>query len=251
MSNAWAYIREGSQSESATAPFDPTNHVGEVTLMLRNLSRKLNQEAVKRVLDERGLRGKFSYIYVPEIIVRRSSTGYAFVRFRSIQYAQECFRFCHGKPFGTTSKTKSCRVCYANIQDDVRDVLQMPRRKHHGQEPDILLCDDPIDPPDVSSAAPVLSFGATAPGQSWAGSTGWPHAPGVYLSPQGFEVFPGGGGDVGAGRGVPASSLAAAGSAASTGSAAHLPRSVAASPPSDPVGSLRQAMSRFGMPPGC
>lgn len=43
----------------------------ECTLMFRNLSHKLAQEDVKRILDGVGLAGKFSFVYVPQIVVRR------------------------------------------------------------------------------------------------------------------------------------------------------------------------------------
>lgn len=49
--------------------------------------------------------------------LRRSNVGYAFVRFKSAASAQLCFHLCHGKPFGTSLQSKSCRVCVANVQD--------------------------------------------------------------------------------------------------------------------------------------
>mmetsp|Transcript_128591 Transcript_128591/g.359838 ORF Transcript_128591/g.359838 Transcript_128591/m.359838 type:complete len:282 (+) Transcript_128591:67-912(+) len=150
MFDLWEFIRGRCEAESV-ATVDPSILNQAVTLMLRNLSRKLTQEAVKDVLDERGLRGKFSYIYVPQIFVRRSTTGYAFVRFRTAFYAQECYRVCHGKPFGIMSRTKLCRVCFANIQDDIIGVMGMPRRKYDGEEPDILVCNDPIDGPEAEA----------------------------------------------------------------------------------------------------
>lgn len=62
------------------------------------------------MLDGMGLRGMFSSVYVPCTIVQRSNLGYAFVRFRHVEYARQCHRLCHGRPMGCASPDKVCEV---------------------------------------------------------------------------------------------------------------------------------------------
>lgn len=88
----------------------------EVTLMLRGIACKLMDDGVKQILDQVGLRGKFSLVYVPCVVANKSNLGYAFVRFRTWAYAEECFKACDGKPFGLAAQGKLCRVTLANIQ---------------------------------------------------------------------------------------------------------------------------------------
>lgn len=145
-------------------------HSEECTLMFRNLSHKLAQEDVKRILDGVGLAGKFSFVYVPQIVVRRSNVGYAFVRFKKTEYAQECLRLCHGKPFGS-AQSKPCRICFAKSQDGVDEILCKPRRKHGGRRPEILLCGDSDDeaPRRTAPSHSDVAGGSSAThGAAWA-----------------------------------------------------------------------------------
>lgn len=202
---ALASVMQDGNSQGAAHADD-----SECTLMLRNLSKKVQQEDVKRILDERGLRGKFSFVYVPQIITQRSTTGYAFVRFRTAAFAHECRNACHGKPFGNASKKKTCRVCVAKVQDGLDAVLSMPRRKHHGERPDILVLDErgeAVPDRDIWTHLGLEEpLGAPPPGASpsqgfryWAGETPESpasaasagmsptprHGPGFFVAPPG------------------------------------------------------------------
>lgn len=88
---------------------------GECTLMLRGIACRLTQEELKGILDDVGLCGKFSFVYVPRILARRSNLGYAFVRFRSTGFAEECFWSCHGRPLGPAAPDKLCEVTVAKV----------------------------------------------------------------------------------------------------------------------------------------
>lgn len=74
---------------------------------------RYTQKDVKRVLDESGLIGKYTFIYMPFVPSRRFSVGYAFVRFRTGPYASECRQLFHGCHFGQGNPTKPCEVVLA------------------------------------------------------------------------------------------------------------------------------------------
>lgn len=111
--------------------------------MLRGIACKLKQEDLKAMLDGMGLRGMFSSVYVPCTIVQRSNLGYAFVRFRHVEYARQCHRLCHGRPMGCASPDKVCEVVPARRQG--RGAFAAKRHGRKGDERGALVCDDPIE----------------------------------------------------------------------------------------------------------
>eukprot|EP00428_Durinskia_dybowskii_P030419 CAMPEP_0170238382 /NCGR_PEP_ID=MMETSP0116_2-20130129/18945_1 /TAXON_ID=400756 /ORGANISM="Durinskia baltica, Strain CSIRO CS-38" /LENGTH=315 /DNA_ID=CAMNT_0010489193 /DNA_START=37 /DNA_END=984 /DNA_ORIENTATION=- len=116
----------------------------QVTVVLRNIACRYTQDDVKGLLDEYGLRGKFSLLYVPRIESRNSNFGYAFVRFRNSAYAAECADRLSGKVFGQSRTTKLCQVEIAKTQESIEAILGRRRRKQNGVKPEVLLCDDPL-----------------------------------------------------------------------------------------------------------
>jgi len=112
------------------------------TVMLRGIACKLTQEHMKQLLDRIGLRGMFSSVYVPCIATRTSNLGYAFVRFRSTEYAQECHRLCNGTPMGRSGPGKVCEVIGARRQGQRALIAKRHRR---GDDHGPLFCDDPVE----------------------------------------------------------------------------------------------------------
>lgn len=145
------------QQESAAGGVDK-----ECTLILRSIACRLTQENVKEILDKAGLRGTFSFIYAPRIEERKSNLGYAFVRFRALRYAVECHRMCQGRPFGPAAPNKMCDVSLARNQGDLSEISLLSRRRYGGEDPGLLVCDDPIPDRAPCAAAPRLE-GPMAP----------------------------------------------------------------------------------------
>mmetsp|Transcript_20678 Transcript_20678/g.58661 ORF Transcript_20678/g.58661 Transcript_20678/m.58661 type:complete len:280 (-) Transcript_20678:299-1138(-) len=127
---------------------------GECTLMLRGIACRLTQEELKGILDDVGLCGKFSFVYVPRILARRSNLGYAFVRFRSTGFAEECFWSCHGRPLGPAAPDKLCEVTVAKVQEGADAILDKRRRKQNGQVPEVLLVHDKVLAPPAGASQP-------------------------------------------------------------------------------------------------
>lgn len=137
----------------------PGSWHSECTVILMGIACRLTREDVKHLLDEAGLRGKFSFIYAPRIVARKSNLGYAFVRFRAMEYAQECHRICHGRPFGPAAPNKLCDVGLAKNQGDAAAILQLSRRRLDGEDPGLLFCCDPIPEP-APVRRPPMPWGA-------------------------------------------------------------------------------------------
>mmetsp|Transcript_64982 Transcript_64982/g.181673 ORF Transcript_64982/g.181673 Transcript_64982/m.181673 type:complete len:225 (-) Transcript_64982:504-1178(-) len=128
---------------------------GECTLMLRNIACKFTKEDVKRILDDMGMRGRYSFVAVPRLHTGRSNFGYAFVCCRSRADAEACFRLCDGRILGETNATKLCRVVLANIQGGAEAVLRS--RGLRERDPEILYSDElpPVQPPEAWELPPT------------------------------------------------------------------------------------------------
>mmetsp|Transcript_46507 Transcript_46507/g.92135 ORF Transcript_46507/g.92135 Transcript_46507/m.92135 type:complete len:249 (-) Transcript_46507:32-778(-) len=124
-----------------------------VTIILRNLASKYTQNDVKRILDESGLRGSFAFVYVPCIEARKCNLGYGFVRFRTQEAADKCFRVWNGRIFGGAGTKKACQVDVAMNQSSADLIKDKKRRKQRGKSPEILVCDDPMPSEDEGSAS--------------------------------------------------------------------------------------------------
>mmetsp|Transcript_47389 Transcript_47389/g.132054 ORF Transcript_47389/g.132054 Transcript_47389/m.132054 type:complete len:270 (-) Transcript_47389:209-1018(-) len=130
---------------------------GGCTLMLRGIGKNLTQEEVKRALDEAGLCGSFSYVYVPRAFARGPNLGYAFVRFRHAERARACRRICNGRLFGQRCR-RGVQVVVARSQVDWCDTARGRRCRRRRGAAGPLICDDPPrrdvepDPPQPGSA---------------------------------------------------------------------------------------------------
>jgi hypothetical protein len=93
------------------------------TLMLRNIACKYTEGHVKHILDSMGFKGAYDVVHVPHVKSkgdkhrRWSNLGYAFVNFKSADYADWCRRHLTGQVFGwAQGSTKTCEVSYADEQ---------------------------------------------------------------------------------------------------------------------------------------
>jgi len=158
--------------------------IGEVTILLRNIACKYTQDDVKRILEEYGFRGTFSYISVPRKTRSNSNLGYAFIRFRTEQYALECCRACGGKKFGPAATMKKCFMEVSTSQGSAGEVAQ--QRQEQCGESQILICNDPL-PPAEASAAPAPHEGTVASQgpPRWPPQAAWAAHPPSKVAPVG------------------------------------------------------------------
>mmetsp|Transcript_62149 Transcript_62149/g.173627 ORF Transcript_62149/g.173627 Transcript_62149/m.173627 type:complete len:253 (+) Transcript_62149:29-787(+) len=137
---------------------------GQVTLMIQNIACKFTKEDLKDILDDLGLRGKFSFVAVPRVHTRRANFGYAFACFRSAEAAQECFALCSGRVLGPTNTKKTCEVSLARVQGSSESVL-----RHRGQrdrEAELLPCDDYVVQAWLEAAGGGTSAAAVSSSQA-------------------------------------------------------------------------------------
>lgn len=110
--------------------------------MLRNIACRYSQDDVKEILDSLGLNSKFDFIYIPRSLTRQSNLGYAFVNFKSIEYAEECCQLCDDRPFGQSSTLKLCKVVPAHVQGGIKSILGSRRKGKNKSRADPLLIND-------------------------------------------------------------------------------------------------------------
>lgn len=65
------------------------------TLMMRNIPNKYSQRMVKNVIEEKGFKNTFDFLYVPCDFSTRVNVGYCFINFIDPKYAQQFARVFH------------------------------------------------------------------------------------------------------------------------------------------------------------
>lgn len=87
-----------------------------VTLMIRNVPCKYTKEGIVSVLEEQGLSGLYTSIYVPPNQSGVGNMGYFFMNCKSAQRADDCTNNLAGKPFGERGGDKLIEVSVAKQQ---------------------------------------------------------------------------------------------------------------------------------------
>lgn len=86
------------------------------TLMLQRIVQPYEEEALRETLLDLGLGGTFDLVYVPRNRKGTSNLGYAFVNFATGRDAQRFIDLIAGKPLGSATAGKPCRVAYSRLQ---------------------------------------------------------------------------------------------------------------------------------------
>jgi len=114
----------GSESSTAgktpaSAKSDPnatdTTFVEEsqrTTIMLRNLPNNYTREMVLEMLDSKGFKGKYNFVYLPIDFHRSASFGYAFVNMLTHEVAEEAKAVFHGFKDWKMQSQKTCEVAW-------------------------------------------------------------------------------------------------------------------------------------------
>lgn len=106
----------GSTSESVATSTVST--ASGTTVMLKNIACRFSQEEVAEILNERGLRGTYDFVYLPRSPARQSNLGYAFVNFNSAELMLQAASILDNEPFGLgrSLTEKRCQVVPAHVQ---------------------------------------------------------------------------------------------------------------------------------------
>jgi len=136
MSQRLTYFERSTGHPSAEATTED-----RTTVMLQRISYTLDENGVRRLLDQRGFRGTHNAVYVPRNPKRDVNLGYAFVNFVLPEQAAACIRVCSGCPFGEGEQNRNCSIAYSTAQGFafMSDRMDRTVRKkqqphhHHGQ----------------------------------------------------------------------------------------------------------------------
>lgn len=87
------------------------------TVMLRHLPRDLSRDALLELLDARGFRGKYDFVYVPINFVEQANLGYAFINLSSPEDTPAFFKVFDGfRKWPKPCATKVLRVGWSPHQ---------------------------------------------------------------------------------------------------------------------------------------
>lgn len=104
--------------DSPRSSSQESTELESTTLMLRNIACRFSQVEVAEILNEKGLKGTYDFVYLPRSPTRPVNLGYAFVNFISQMAAQRAWELLDSKPFGQgrSKSHKLCQVAVAHAQ---------------------------------------------------------------------------------------------------------------------------------------
>jgi len=112
-----------SKLEDNKKPRNPTNNKTtdvplnqRTTLMLRNLPNDYKPEMLLELLNEKGLKNKYDFVYLPMDFQRKSGLGYAFVNMVSHEDADEAMSALDGYKQWGFGSNKVLQVAWATRQ---------------------------------------------------------------------------------------------------------------------------------------
>jgi hypothetical protein len=100
----------GSDTESIASYDEPPR----TTIMLRNLPKNLTRNSLVAMLDEKHLRGKYDFVYLPQDYKHHVGFGYAFVNFTVASDAESCMTLFEGYSNWPMTSEKVCTVGWSN-----------------------------------------------------------------------------------------------------------------------------------------
>lgn len=123
-----------------SAQFSVTSaHVGRTTVMIRNMPNNYTRAMLLEMMDSKGFRGQYDFIYMPIDFVTRVALGYSFINFVSTEQA-ECFwdTFDGFTDWMIPSK-KICTVSWADPHQGLSPNIERYRNSPvmHEKVPDI------------------------------------------------------------------------------------------------------------------
>jgi hypothetical protein len=93
-----------------------TNWGSEVTVMMRNIPKKLTQDALLHEVNSKGFSGTYDFVYLPMDQGSRGNRGYAFLNFTDPAYAA-AFKSCYeGRQLNQYSSRKFIAILPADLQ---------------------------------------------------------------------------------------------------------------------------------------
>lgn len=100
----------GVDSGDAAVPDDDRETSARTTLMISQIPKSYTRDMLCALLDERGLRGHYDFLYLPIKFATGVSFGYAFVNFISAEAAQRCHAELEGFRAWIDDSCEVCRM---------------------------------------------------------------------------------------------------------------------------------------------
>lgn len=95
---------------------EPTVWNNEVTVMMRNVPKKLTQHALLDEINSRGFAGTYDFLYLPMDQDSKVNRGYAFINFMDPAYAASFKAFYEGRQLNQYSSRKFIAILPAVLQ---------------------------------------------------------------------------------------------------------------------------------------
>lgn len=134
--------RVGSSREEIPPPTDPDQLT---TLMVKNLPNDYTRDMVLELLDDKGFKGKYDFIYVPVDFKRWAGLGYAFVNMLTHRDALELQEKLNGYATWKKMSSKVCEVAWGEPYQGLDAHIQRYRNS-------------PVMHPDVPDEAKPVIF---------------------------------------------------------------------------------------------
>jgi len=95
---------------------EPTVWEGELTVMMRNVPKKLTQHALLDEINSKGFAGTYDFVYLPMDQDSKVNRGYAFINFMDPAYAAAFKAFYEGRQLSQYSSRKFIAILPAVLQ---------------------------------------------------------------------------------------------------------------------------------------
>jgi RNA recognition motif 2 len=132
------------------------------TVMLRNISSRLSPSNILSLLKERGFSGCFDFFYLPVDFVTRSSLGYAFINFPSLEHLHRFAAVFHGVALPHFPTRNACEVFLAKVQGLEANVGLFAHSDSIGKLPDsfkpVVLIDKRYVPFPTLEGQPLMKW---------------------------------------------------------------------------------------------
>jgi len=106
---------EGKLAKRRGYHFNDNKHVKRTTLMMRNLPNDYSRDMLLMLMDAKGFRGRYNFIYLPMDFRRRAGLGYAFVNMMTVQDAKALRESLHGFSAWEVASQKVLEVHFGDL----------------------------------------------------------------------------------------------------------------------------------------
>lgn len=105
-----------SDTEAAVNGVDPEAAETRTTVVLLGIAVDLDEDGMRKILDERGFAGRYNAVYVPRNAKKDANLRYGFINFLHPEGAAACIQTCSGRNLGPSEPHRVCNVKYARVQ---------------------------------------------------------------------------------------------------------------------------------------